>query len=145
MQFEDKNQEKSALTTQTHFRILTISGATMIGSRWSWYHFEAKRYIYIWYEDIKVQFSRFHSPKVEIPKFNSAVQSGKQSSDQCLVFRSYLRLQSSDLDDSWSIGKLTQRATTFVFCTKASSAFMIEKIADEVRPKWIREYTKRDL
>ena len=132
-------------TVLTLFSISTIYGATLIGLRWSLYQFKAKKEIYIWYEDIKVQFSRFHSPKVEIPKFNSAVQSGKQSSDQCLVFWSYLSLQSSDLDDSWSIGKLTQRATTFVFCTKASSAFMIEKIADEVRPKWIREYTKRDL
>ena len=59
----------------------------------------------------------------------------KQSSDQERVFWSFICPQSSKLDDSWGIENLTQRTTTFMFCTRASSASIIEKILVKFGPK----------
>ena len=48
------------------------------------------------------------------------------------VFWSFLSLQSFKLDDSYCIGKLTQRITTFMLCIRAISAFMIDKMSVKI-------------
>ena len=65
----------------------------------------------------------FHCPKL------------KQEIDQKRVFWSFLGPQSSKLDDSSCIGKLTQSTTIFMFYERVSSASSIKKISVKIGPK----------
>ena len=99
--------------------------------RWFLNHFKTKRHIYIWYEDIEIQFSRLPCQKVEIQKCNSVVKNwNRVLTNQGYV--GHISVYRAPNGMSWGIEKLTQMATIFMSCTRVSSPSIIEKIVVEV-------------
>ena len=139
-------QEKS-FTVLTPFSNSAISWVTSIKLRWFLTILKLRdRYTF----GIKTLKSSLVVLIVKKSKYKSAFSWSKAETEFWPVkgILVIFHLQSSKLDDSWCIGKITQRATTFMFSSRAISTSIIKKISVEIvlnSQKWKCGLPIRDL
>ena len=114
----------------THRGILMIAWATSIWLRWFLNHFECKTLM-------KISKSNSLRFIVKKSKYSGKFFLSKAEIDHLPVRDILVILHPTKFkwDNSWPIGKLTERPTTFTFYSRANLASIIKKVAVEIGPK----------